>query len=333
MKPVRVSTDALPVVSPERLGRLSAVMSSIAVALAVAAMPTASQAQTTYLGAAGDYAVFQADNSSLTIGAANTGTIEGNVALGTGAPLTVNAGSAINGTVYAGSSSANVTNHGTISGGVSGGATLPSLSTLQGVSNTLAGMAATQTVNSGNALTLLGSSYNITLANSGLNVINLPSIQIINGGTLTITGNGSANQLVVFNISAALDVGTNGATASSGSILLSGLTASQVLFNVVKGGGATLINAASGSTTVVNGTLMDVSTGVTTSENTTLYGAVIASGPTTISGSIQFEGFQDAPATAPELPTMVMAACGCVAILCKSGWRRRMRGRGNRADR
>jgi len=114
-------------------------------------------------------------------------------------------------------------------------------------SSTLAGLTATQNI----PAVVLGTHGSQTFSSGGgLNVVNVPSITT--GTKATITVNGSASDIFVFNIGTSADPGAlqlgNGA-----SILLSGgITPDRVLFNLI-GSGTT---AQLGNHIVLNGTIL-----------------------------------------------------------------------------
>jgi hypothetical protein len=114
-------------------------------------------------------------------------------------------------------------------------------------SSTLAVLTATQSV----PAVVLGTRGNKTFSSSGgVNVVNVPSITT--GTNATITVNGSASDIFVFNIGSSADPGSlqlgNGA-----SVLLSGgITPDRVIFNLI-GSGTT---AQLGNHIVFNGTIL-----------------------------------------------------------------------------
>jgi hypothetical protein len=187
-------------------------------------------------------------------------TINGNIGIGdpTGSTTSFLAASGpgtINGSVlYAGAVSSNqsisnTTITGTITGNNSNVQT--DLNNLNLLSSTLGGEAgAGLTVNLNNAQSQTIMAANGTLDSSGRFVYNVSSFNFGNGATLTI--NGTANQLVAFNMPENVQFG--------GTILLTGgITSDQVLFNVTGGsnltGGHTLQINTNGSTET--GTFLD----------------------------------------------------------------------------
>ena len=278
-------------------------ISSLVVAVALAAPPP-SEAQIS-LGQAANYAVFEESGLSgstvtLTGTSGNPTTINGSVALGAGTNLSVGSNSTIQGTAYY--------DTGTNLHGYSGSTASASLSSaataVSSAISTIKDLAATpgmpaNTMNAGGSLT---GATGVTL-----NVIDLAGAVSITNGTFTI--NGTANQWFVFNVAGAMNL-KNGDIALTG-----GVTANHILFNVA---GTTSITGSS----TVNGTVLD-ELAATASSGSTINGALISENNISISGTVNSDGFQSPQAvSAPEMPTMLLAACACLLVFGKTGWDR-----------
>ncbi len=308
MKPHRFSSAQSRVSASVRERHHSTVPGSVLVVVALAgvlAVPLPSQAQTLSLGQAANYAAFEVNGLGGTLGLTGTSgsptTINGSVALGANTNLNVGSYSTISGTAYY---DTGVNLHGY--GGTTASANLSAAgSAVSTAISTISHLAATSgmptgSLNAGGSLTGAGG---VTL-----NVIDLTGAVNITNGTFTI--NGSANQWFVFDVAGAMIL-------NKGTIALAGgVTANHVLFDVA---GTTSITNSS----TVNGTVVD-QLAATASNGSTINGALISENNISISGTVNYEGFQ--AVTAPEMPTIMMAACGCLLVLGKIGWDR-MRGK------
>jgi choice-of-anchor A domain-containing protein len=281
-------------------------MISFAVAVAMGlAMPSQARAQTLSLGNAAEYAVFEVSGSNGQFSMAG-GSVNGYVALGQHTTFTMTGGS-IQGTAYADSPVTITHTGGSISGGIASGTSLSAAGTS---ASTAASAAAGLTTTANLSINMTGGSQSFT-GTQALNVINVAQGITMTGGTFTI--NGTANQWFVFNVSNGMTLtGGNGIRLGTG-----GVTASHILFNV---SGTTNIT---GPSDAVNGTILDLR-GAINMTNGTVNGALISENNITITGAdpINADGFV---AVVPEMPTIAMAACGCLMLLAKSGWDRMRR--------
>ncbi len=310
MKPLRYSSDLSPEADRGRPAHFAAFVISASAALALLAVPTPSQAWDLPLGQNGNYAVFETGGSGVSIGGS---TINGDVAVGSGATLSADSSTTINGTAYNDSSNAgspgnlnpNIINAGTITGGINGSTSLSQAVTdaLNTVTNA-SGMTPTQSF-SGlySGTTIYG--------NGGLNVISVLNGLYLGGAGSDLTLSGSASDRFVFNVGGGLELSN-----LAGIVLTGGVTANDVLF---------VVNGATGiSQTTASGTFLDLNGSVSLT-NGTLNGALISSNPISISNSTingTNNEFGDGPVTAPEMNTIAMASCVCLLLLGKAGWDR-----------
>lgn len=203
MKALRFSSDVSPVADRGWPPHFAALISSVAVALALAAVPTPGEARDVSLGQAANYAVFQVGGSTLSSTNIGGSTTNGDVALGSGAGagLSVDVSSIINGMVYNDSSNLPLSNNlnpdnsvnGTITGGINNSTSLSQAGTdaASAVTN-VNGLTPTQTFGSG---IFNGTTINATAA---LNVISVSGLLALFGATNTLTLSGSANDWFVF---------------------------------------------------------------------------------------------------------------------------------------
>ena len=311
MKPVRFWSDLSPVADRRRPVHFAALINSVAAALALMAVPTPSQAWDQLpLGQNGNYAVFELGGNGVAIAGS---TINGDVAVGSGATFSLDSASTINGTVYndpsnSGSSTdpnPNIINTGTITGGINSSTSLsqavtdaPSTVTIVG------GMTPAQSFNG------LYSGTTVS-GTAGLNVISVSNGLYLSGAGNNLTISGSASDQFVFNVSGGLALGD-----SASIVLTGGVTANNVLFVV---NGATNI-----SQTTASGTFLDLNNEVSLVGGT-LNGAVLSANAISIQGTIingTGNEFGDGPVTAPEMNTMAMASYVCLLLLGKAGWDR-----------
>lgn len=121
-----------------------------------------------------------------------------------------------------------------------------------------------------------GGSYTIT-ANAGLNVISVPSIVIGSGAQFSIAGSSGAQ--VVINIGSSVTPGALIQNFSSSVLLAGGITADNVVFNVLGGNGTQLVQL--GNTVTFNGTILAPQQGLVLGDGAT-------SQPTVINGALLF---------------------------------------------
>lgn len=284
-----------------------------AIALCVASVllfmaPTRTAAQTLSLGQAANYGVFELSGSNGSLSASGD-SIYGNVALDntTNNNKDTFSGATVTGSVALGGRSVQYS----ISGGHVPTPSIVNLSAANAsaisASATAAGFTPEKTYGTiASATTISG--------NSAFNVFNLSGINL-SGANLTI--HGTASETFVFNVSGSL-------VMSGASIVLTGgVTANNVIFNVLGSGGTRL----SGST--LNGTILDVGSAISLS-GATINGAVLSEKQISISGgTINVDPFAAAdPPTAPEPATIAMACLGCLAILGRTAlcrWQRSCR--------
>lgn len=201
--------------------------------VATASLPQARAATFVISGDPTNFAVLYEGNGSKQLQTSNSN-ITGNIGIGGTGQFSPSGGCSgpcvVNGTVEF--SAANTGQYGTNGGTtVTGGATYSNsnvstdLTNLNALSTTLGGEAGTSlAINTGGS----GGSQTVNAASgtlhAGVEVFNITGLQFNNGTTLTINGD-AAGDSVVFNMSLNAQFG--------GTIVLNGLTADQVLFNIV----------------------------------------------------------------------------------------------------
>jgi hypothetical protein len=265
------------------------------------------QAQVSELGAAANFAGLElsADSSQNSTDefaiSKNTTSITGNVGVAANGYLNYSGGGTITGTIYAGSG-ATVS----ISGGSSatGGVVEPYAAMTQIVADAAnaatyyAGLTATQTFSS------ISGSRTFT-GTGGLDVIDINgNVDFEKGDALTISGNASDQFVINIDASSGEDLQFNGGS----SIVLNGVSASQVVFNLI-GSGTELSTTGDSDTSAVflaeNGSI-DISGGVHDSD-------FISGGTLTFQSGVnitQAAGFTPVP----ELNPALMAGCALVLI-------------------
>jgi len=150
--------------------------------------------------------------------------------------------------------------------------------------------------------TVNGSNYQFT-GSSGNNVITIKGTT--NSGLLslsnsTITLTGTSSEQFVFNITAAPHTGV---TWSNVTVVLNGVSVSNVFYNFISGGNGIGINSSN-----LTGTVLNVITGSSMSiDNSIVNGAVVSDGFVDVANSV----------IAPELPTIMMAGVVCLILLGK----------------
>jgi choice-of-anchor A domain-containing protein len=165
---------------------------------------------------------------------------------------------------------------------------------------TAAGLAHTGTI-SGNQI--IGSTT--FTGQAGQNVVNLTNI-ILTNGTFTISGNSS--ETFVFNVSGSIIL------TNSSIVLANGVTANHVIFNVT----SPSTGAVTLTTSNVNGTFLALNDAITVT-NGSSDGAFISEKAITITN----DPYRASPlaASAPEMPTIMMAGLGCLVLLGSVGLR------------
>lgn len=284
----------------------------LATCLAAAWLLHAGTAHAGYmLGGASNFAVLYTGTAANQLSTTNT-TITGNVGIGDPngnlAYLSASGPGTITGAVEYAASTVNANNsvsNTTITGGVTANnpAVQTALNALSTMSTTLGGETGTaQNITAGNSTqTITATSGH--LDGSGNYVFAVSTVNLTNGGVLTINGSGlTAGQDVVFNI-----------TASNpnfdGAISLVGLTDDQVLFNIV-GSGSTLTISSNGQT--LNGDFLDYSGSIQMNHSTLdgrLFGGdssnmQIVSGATIVAP----------PALVPEPSSLAVLGVGVIAF-------------------
>jgi hypothetical protein len=216
--------------------------------VATASLPQARAATFVISGDPTNFAVLYEGNGGKQL-QTNNSNITGNIGIG-GTGTFSDSGAVVTGTVQF--SAGNTGQYGTPSGGgsVSGGATYNNsnvstdLTNLNTLSTTLGGQSGTSlAINTGGS----GGSQTVNAASgilhAGVEVFNITGLQFNNGTTLFINGD-AAGDSVVFNMNLNAQFG--------GTIVLSGLTADQVLFNIIGGasltGGPNLQDSTNGAT-------------------------------------------------------------------------------------
>jgi len=238
------------------------------------------------------------------------GTTNGNVGFDGSSQIQLNASNnapvpnvAINGNLYL-TTSASVNNNAQISGSVisnaSSTATLNSgWSAAVTASATFAGLTANQTLSAINGPMTIN-------ATGAMNVIDIGSLNLGNGQTLTL--NGSASQQFVINDSGNF-------TLNSGLIIeTGGLTADDVVFNLTSSGNNLSTSGGLNNESVINGIVLDVNGGVAMAPGL-INGELIAGGQTVhlVSGA-SINQVIPPPTAAPEIdPTS--AASGLTLLM------------------
>lgn len=264
------------------------------------------QAQFLNLGAAANFAGLELGGSSFTYTISKVTTdITGNVGIAPNGNFNFSGGSIIDGTIYAGAG-ANLS----ISGGSSatGGIVQPSTLVTQAIADAqsaasyYAGLTPTQTlagITSGGTITGSG----------GLNVFQVTGSINLSNTVLTLSG--GANDIFVFNV-----LGGNNVLSRS-NIELSGISASQVLFNLI-GSGTQLTTTGHSNTSGVflaNNGAIDIQGGVHTAD------FIAGNSLTWQSGVIVTQATSYSVAPVPELSSIAMSG-GAVLLLGLLVWRR-----------
>lgn len=264
------------------------------------------QAQFLNLGAAANFAGLEMGGSTFTYTISKVTTdITGNVGIAPNGNFNFSGGSIIDGTIHAGAGATL-----SISGGSSatGGIVQPSSVVTQAITDAhtaasyYAGLAPTQTlasITSGGTFT----------GNGGLNVYSVTGSLSLSNTTLTLSG--GANDIFVFNIYG----GAN--TLSVSNIALSGISASQVLFNLI-GSGTQLTTTGHSNTAGVflaeNGAI-DIQGGIHTAN------FIAGNSLTWQSGVIVTQATTYDVQPVPELGSVVMSG-GAVLLVGLLLWRR-----------
>jgi hypothetical protein len=249
------------------------------VIILVAAGPSVGVAQTTLsLGQAAQYGVFEVSGSSSTLTLANS-SITGKVGLGAHTKLV--------------SSLSTVT--GTVTNPVSAQANTDAIN----AASQAAGLKATGSI-AGNSVRSVGGTVTFK-GQAGQNVVNLTGINLTNA---TFAINGTSTETFIFKVSGAI-------TLTNSVIKLSGVSASQVLFDVTtKGGAVTLTNSTS------NGTFLDLNGPIKITGGSTT-GALISEGSITITSDKV--NSQPMAVAAPEMPTILMGGLAGLLMLARAG--------------
>jgi len=212
---------------------------------------------------------------------------QANLGINSGGKLNQTGTVVIQGTYYKFSTNADSTTSGfTAVGGVnttSNSKLTTAASDATAASTTLAGLTPNQTLGTITANTTISATV------PGRNVINLTDINMGNGTILTLSG--SATQSFVINVT-----GTSTVNFSNVS-LVGGLTAANVIFNVLNGDSVT-----DNSPDVVNGTIMDINGTVSITNNDTINGEIISGKQINLSNGSDVE-------VVPTVPEASTAAC------------------------
>jgi hypothetical protein len=254
--------------------RRSLVGTALLVAV-IAASSSQAPAQTTLSLGQGPYAVFEQSNGTANGGVftLTSSTIVGNVELGPNTSISKTSS--------------------TITGNLG-----KPMTNINAVASTISGYTAT---NLGN----VSKSTPTITGNALVNVYSVGNLNL-NSGSLTIKG--TANEMLVFNVSGNVSI-------SSSSLILSGLDASQVVFNV--GGNVTITSSSAFGTFVnKNGSIKVTSSTVT--------GALVSQGNISVTGStVISDPFVPAASVhAPEMPTIVSATFACLIAVGGTGIKR-----------
>lgn len=253
--------------------------------------------QTTNLGQAGQYSVFEVSQAGVTPGSFNVtnSSIDGSVALGAGTSFSA-LSTTIGGAVYE-DSNVSVSSSGTT---VAGGDPVTDL--------TAAAIAAANAWTTAAALAANNSfSNNSITGNTGpnaspVNVVNFGQGLILSGATLTI--NGTSSEQFVFNVSQDLIL-------SDTSIVLNGVSASNVLFNIT--GGTGIVSIYGGT---FSGDILDLAGSSSVSlTGGVMDGSIISDGTITVSNSSIVLPSEPDVTLAPELPTSMTAGLACLLIV------------------
>lgn len=281
----------------------------VAVAAVFSAPPCAA-ATIPNLGAAANFGVLGLNNAHYTIQASTT--INGNIGIASGGSVEVHAGT-VKGVAFE-AASGQITNTGTITGGISIDPTQMSAANSGANSAFSTAVAATTTQTFG-AIT---SSTTIT-GNGGFNVVNISSVNLTAGA---ITLNGTANDVFVLRISGNLTM------SGASSILLGANVKPENVLIVFTGTGQT-INIGVGGTSQINGTLLAPSPSTNWQLASGLFNGEIITG-TPASGGGVFPNFNNITLNAhgfrpiPEPSSIVLAG---IATLGLVGFTRRVRSR------
>jgi len=278
----------------------------VALVLTLAA-PSQGYAQIS-LGAAGGFELFAASNSPSLTGHIYTSQsmIYSNLALAANATY-AGSSTSIGGSVYLDNSAQLTNGQYAATGPVGGAIIVGSLAQASADALSAANYAASWgTSTPANVLSTFAGVGNFQVngltSNNGLNVINFASFASIGGGggTSTININAtSSNEQFVFNFA-------NGGTLTQTNVVLNGVSASNVFFNVT-GGSFSAIGESS-----INGTVLNMSGGGMSLDNDYITGSVISNGFVDMSGTV----------LAPELPTIMMAGLAGLLVFGHAGLNR-----------
>jgi hypothetical protein len=290
---------------------------------ALALVPAASAGVIT-LGTAAGYAIYAGPSETTTY--SNPGNITGSVALGANGSINGSGSSTINGAVYLDSGVSGYASGITPTGGYFSPYNLSQVYT----DATTASIAAA-------ALTATNTTWASGMSDSGSSSVTInatvpygQTVVDIGGSGINFTGtggliiNGTANENVIINVT-----GTSGdvSFANSGITLTGGITASQVLFNIL--GTGTALNITANNT--FNGTFLVLSGNVSANDGT-LNGELLAvnDASQTVNGTVGSGTFHDnsgfavnyqayvpdgGPLPTPEPATMTMLALGISGML------------------
>jgi hypothetical protein len=297
MNPARAMLKVVSVIRWAEVIRFPKISGFVAILALVLALgsPSPCSAQTLSLGQAGNYDAFGAYNSSTNAAAtfySFSSSTDGNVGLASnGASLNgLTTGLNVGGTVFLQGNSA--FNNGT-AGLVVTGANLT-----QANNDALAANHTASSWNASNSnilsMSQSGNNYSVTglSSHSGQNIINITGALGGSGNyTLNISGSGQ----FLFNLSA-------GASLTDFTVVLNGVSASNVFFNT-KGNGVGI----GGST--IYGNILNMNGGSMSLDSDVIHGSVVSDGFIDMAGTI----------IAPELPTIMMAGIACLFLLGKVG--------------
>lgn len=173
------------------------------------------------LGAAANYAVLGAGNTSMTISSGNT-RVNGNVGEGAGSSLAFSGGGQISGRLDVDPSSTfNISGGNSVAGGTS------SISMAQASADLVSASAYAAGLTPGQTLSSISNSTGTINRLGTLSVFSVTNGINLSGGS-ALTLNGTASDYFVFNVSGALTLSGGSAITLTG-----GLTAENVLFNFV----------------------------------------------------------------------------------------------------
>lgn len=150
-------------------------------------------------------------------------------------------------------------------------------------------------------------------------VFDATSVNIGNGGTITIHGDGSGNQLVIINVSGNFVANNN--TSGGGVILTGGIAADQVLWNIYSAGTGNNFQSSGGAAfNIIQGIFLDVAGSYNLNQITVdgwLFGANSDGGSRTgltdqlVSvGTVNQGAYTPAAAPEPSTWAMMLGACG-----------------------